>query len=230
MIIDINNLYNDKVSALFGKLYDQLSHEIRNNLNIILGFSELMIYTIPSDKINPETEEMANKILSAGKNIEKIFKDIDFLYDEYTPITSKVKNVSLVENFNTYIKNGRNILNKYKLKIKLVQKADFSIKINPYYLDRIFYNILIILGKLCKQNFDRTIIVNTDPIEPFFRFTLYTNEQDINDTENFVYSILKNNINLIFLSKISEKLNFKLVFSIDKESINISLSCQNNET
>ena len=64
--------YNSE--EIFGKAIGQIIHDIRNSLNIIIGYSSL----IQSEDVNEnEIKEYYNKILQSGTMIEKLLSNID---------------------------------------------------------------------------------------------------------------------------------------------------------
>jgi len=53
----------------------KLSHDIRNQLYIIIGFAELMLREIPG-KINEEQRRNLNDVLNSGRRLQELLQDI----------------------------------------------------------------------------------------------------------------------------------------------------------
>jgi len=51
------------------------SHDIRNQLYIIIGFAELMLQEIPG-KINEEQRRNLNDVLNSGRRLQELLQDI----------------------------------------------------------------------------------------------------------------------------------------------------------
>jgi len=62
----------DKANEEKSRFLAMMSHEIRNPLNSILGYAEM----ISSEKLNKEVTEYINNLSSAGKNLKVIVNDI----------------------------------------------------------------------------------------------------------------------------------------------------------
>ena len=60
----------DKSAAI-----SKLSHDIRTQLYIIIGFAELMLEEVPG-KINDEQRRNLNDVLTSGRRLQDLLKDI----------------------------------------------------------------------------------------------------------------------------------------------------------
>lgn len=57
------------------KSLSKLSHDIRTQLYIIIGFAELMLEEVPG-KINDEQRRSLNDVLTSGKRLQDLMNDI----------------------------------------------------------------------------------------------------------------------------------------------------------
>lgn len=85
---------NDKI---FGKALPQMIHDIRNPLNIIIGFSSILQI---DESIDEEIKSYAKKIYNSGMLIEQLLANIDyFLIEEYEVSNEIISLKEQVENF-----------------------------------------------------------------------------------------------------------------------------------
>lgn len=85
---------NDKI---FGKALPQMIHDIRNPLNIIIGFSSILQI---DDTIDDEIKSYAKKIYNSGMLIEQLLANIDyFLMEEYEVNNEAISLKDVVDGF-----------------------------------------------------------------------------------------------------------------------------------
>ena len=60
---------------MFGKAIPQIIHDIRNPLNIIIGFSSILQL---DDSINEEVRSYLKNIILSGMHIEQLLSNIDY--------------------------------------------------------------------------------------------------------------------------------------------------------
>jgi len=64
-----------RVSLPDNRQVARLSHDIRTQLYIIIGFAELMLEEIPG-KLNDEQRRNLNDVLNSGKRLQELLQDI----------------------------------------------------------------------------------------------------------------------------------------------------------
>jgi two-component system cell cycle sensor histidine kinase PleC len=62
-------------SRLFNERFEKMSHDFRTPLNIIIGFTELLLDEAPG-KINNEQRRSLNDILDSGQRLLSLVNDI----------------------------------------------------------------------------------------------------------------------------------------------------------
>lgn len=62
-------------STLSNERLEKISHEFRSPLNIIIGFTELLLSEVPG-KINDEQRRSLNDIYNSGKRLLQLVNDI----------------------------------------------------------------------------------------------------------------------------------------------------------
>jgi signal transduction histidine kinase len=86
----INNILqlDGKEAKLHSERLEQISHDFRTQLNIIIGFTELLLDEAPG-KINDEQRRSLNDILKSGRRLLSLVNDI---FDPSSPDSKKVLN------------------------------------------------------------------------------------------------------------------------------------------
>jgi PAS domain S-box-containing protein len=95
--IQIQNLKLQEVSLFKSQMLAVISHELRTPMNIILGFSQLLLrryyHLLP-----PEIREMVEKIVQSGKHLLTLIEDIlDFCKLETNKIELNLQEFNVVE-------------------------------------------------------------------------------------------------------------------------------------
>lgn len=70
-----NKVASPSLNLTGEKSVARLSHDIRTQLYIIIGFAELMLQEIPG-KINEEQRRNLNDVLNSGRRLEELLRDI----------------------------------------------------------------------------------------------------------------------------------------------------------
>ena len=197
---------NYSSEEIFGKAIEQIIHDIRNSLNIIIGYSSL----IQTDNVsNNEAKEYHKRILESGTMVEKLLSSIDdYIITDldinkiqfnviletknfFSKITNKDKNISVqIENLNT---NPININISQELYKKLLDNLyQFSLK---ELRNKEQKNIQILLKK------DKTnlIILYSDSSTPVYIADSYFTFEEIIES--------KRGLCLVFIEKYVELLN-----------------------
>jgi len=65
----------NKITPGYPEPVSKLSHDIRNQLYIIIGFAELMLQEIPG-KINDEQRRNLNDVLNSGRRLQELLQGI----------------------------------------------------------------------------------------------------------------------------------------------------------
>lgn len=95
---------------IFGKAMPQLIHDIRNPLNIIIGFSSILEL---EDDLSDEVRSYISSIQKSGIFIEELLANIDFFLLENIKID--YKNFSINELLNSIIDINNTILNEKRI-------------------------------------------------------------------------------------------------------------------
>jgi light-regulated signal transduction histidine kinase (bacteriophytochrome) len=202
---------NYSSEELFGKAICQIMHDIRNSLNIIIGYSSL----IQTDEINEtEIKEYYNKILQSGTIIEKllsyiddyIIKDLDITYTKFD-IVSETKSffseiLALKNDINVQIDNlgtdPMQISTSLELYKKLLDNLyHFSLK-ELRNKENKFIQIIF------TQDKNNLIILYSDSSSPIYITNKYFTFEEIIDS--------KRGLSLIFIEKYAELLKSSLEY------------------
>jgi signal transduction histidine kinase len=77
-----------KEAKLYSEQLEQISHDFRSSLNIIIGFTELLLDEAPG-KINDEQRRSLNDILNSGN---RLLSMVNGIFDPSSPDSKKVLN------------------------------------------------------------------------------------------------------------------------------------------
>lgn len=104
---------NDKI---FGRALPQMIHDIRNPLNIIIGFSSILQI---DDTVNDEIKSYAKKIYNSGMLIEQLLANIDyFLMEDYEVAAEEFSLEGVIKEFleeKRYTIKDKNIFFDYNI-------------------------------------------------------------------------------------------------------------------
>ncbi len=131
----------ERANIAKSELLANMSHEVRNPMNAIVG----MANTLSKTKLSEKQKEYLNSILLSGENLVNILNDIlDFSKIE----ANKVELTFTEFNINELVKNAINFIKPAcaKKRIKIIQNIDDSIPENLYgdeqKITQIFNNLL----------------------------------------------------------------------------------------
>jgi len=87
----------ERANQLKSEFLAKMSHKLRTPLNVIMGFSELMLDGVPGE-INEEQRQCLDDILSASKHLLRLINEIlDLSRIESGKVELKLKNIDLTE-------------------------------------------------------------------------------------------------------------------------------------
>lgn len=195
---------NNKNYEIFGKAIPQLIHDIRNPLNIIIGFSSILQM---EESLNDEMKSYIKKIYQAGFSIEQILSNID-LYIVGIEDLEKGE-FDVYEELEFFLKNKEDIINEKKIYIKILDKKELKISFSPEIFKRILENIFTFSLKGFKNSKLKEIFISIkiESINDKDILTIYygDNSDIIPLKDNFftIEEVLNNKrgLGLIFLEK-----------------------------
>ena len=129
------NVDSNEDFEIFGKAIPQLIHDIRNPLNIIIGFSS-MIAT--EDNLNEEIKNYVKKIYQAGLSIEQMLSNIDIYIMGINELQSDYFNIK--EEIETFKNTKSDIISEKNIYIN-TNIPDLKINFSPELFKRILENI-----------------------------------------------------------------------------------------
>lgn len=197
---------NYNSDEIFGKAIGQIIHDIRNSLNIIIGFSSL-IQT--DENIDDEIKEYFNRILHSGFSIENLLSSIDDYVMEHIEIeNSKIDVISESKKFFTeLIKN----IDELNVKIEYLNEnkitVNTSLELYRKLLDNLFHFSLKELRNQEQKDIQiafnlkgkELVILYSDSSSPIYIADKYFTFEEILES--------KRGLNLIFVEKYIELLN-----------------------
>lgn len=126
--------------AAIGATAGMVGHDIRNPLQAII--SDVFLAKSELEAL-PESEQkkMAlESIEEIGKNTEYINKIVQDLQDFARPLNPKIEESDLHQIIDAVIKKNNSIPSNIKIKVQIADDAQ-KIKADPYYINRILYNL-----------------------------------------------------------------------------------------
>lgn len=121
---------------IFGKAIPQLIHDIRNPLNIIIGFSSIIQM---EESLNDETKNYIKKIYQAGLSIEQMLSNIDIYIMGTDELQKDYFNIK--EEIETFINTKNDIISEKNIYIRNINIPDLRINFSPELFKRILENI-----------------------------------------------------------------------------------------
>lgn len=119
---------------LFGDAISPLIHDIRNPLNIIMGFASILQL---DDNLDEETKSHISKISFSAKQIENLLANIDYCMIEELPY--KNKSLSVSREIDRFRKKMDNLISEKGVVFSV--KVDDSTQI--HLADEVFSNIML---------------------------------------------------------------------------------------
>jgi light-regulated signal transduction histidine kinase (bacteriophytochrome) len=212
---------NKTTDEIFGKAIPQLIHDIRNPLNIVVGFSSIVQI---DESINAEVRSYLKKIFQSGMYIEQLLSNVDFYM---------MDNVELEENEFDILAESENF---YKLKNEVITEKNIIIvqicpdKIKARFSMEIFTRILENFFQFSQKGFNSSklkqiqifyklqdnnlVIYYTDSSEPIFI------ENDYFDFEEVLKA--KRGLGLEFNRKFITTYGGKIIYQYGKKWQNIA--------
>ncbi|OHD18636.1 MAG: hypothetical protein A2086_17035 [Spirochaetes bacterium GWD1_27_9] len=130
---------NKECDNIFGKAIPQLIHDIRNPLNIIIGFSSIIQI---DETVNDEIRTYLKKIFQSGMFIEELLSNIDFYMMEKLDLEETKFNV--FQETNNFLKLKNEIIAEKGIIINQISDKDkdidirFSLELFRRILDNLF--------------------------------------------------------------------------------------------
>ncbi len=142
---------NKEKMATIGEFSAGIAHEMRNSLNILSGYAELIIEKTQDEKIT-------NYAVEIKKNVWKFnnFLNNFLTYTkDFTPefIKADIKNI-LIKVINEFFKGEENII-----KIEYDDNEKFIKDVDEYLLKKAFYNIILNSYHAVSRNKDKKILI-----------------------------------------------------------------------
>ncbi len=196
---------------LFGKAIGHLIHDIRNPLNVIVGFSSI----IKGDADLPEeTRDYLNKIYYSGIMIEDMLSDIDaYLYDNLE-FSKESVDISGLLNKSFEIKDI--IYPDSKIKFCLVNKDTANVEISALILKKIIDNLYTFSRKGLRTVSVKDILIMYEVEGEYLRIIYSDSGQSVESTDDyFSYEDIinaKRGLGLLFVKKYIEITDSKIVY------------------
>lgn len=142
---------------IFGKAIAQVIHDIRNPLNIVIGYSSILQI---DETINDEIRSYIQNILYSGYKIEELISNIDnFVSDEDNQPAERFK---ILPEWNRFLKQKANEINDKK--INIIAKIEENIEIN-FIKENFFYllnNLFAFSLKGMKKNAANEVLLKIE--------------------------------------------------------------------
>lgn len=182
-ILKIKTIFNDQKDFV-----QDVSHELKTPLMQIESNLEIL-----ENKITKDNEkERINKVKEILENINNIISKLWFIlrWEEYAV---KKEKIDLYNYLKELIKKYEVLAQEKNIKIIIERKWDLIVENNPYYLDRLFWNI--ILNSIFYNNWNNEIliIVTTKSVEISDKW-IWINNQDLDKIFNRFYRNANSNI------------------------------------
>jgi signal transduction histidine kinase len=126
---------NTQYKKLFGEAMPQIVHDIRNPLNIIIGYSSILQM---DSSLSEENRQYIQKVYQSGLAIEDLLSDIDFFDLDLSEFESERVNIAeLVKQYVEYYKEtlGNDIY------IEMTNIADVTTFLPPVIFKKLFNNL-----------------------------------------------------------------------------------------
>ncbi len=179
----MSNELKEEYLELFGKAMPQIIHDIRNPLNIIIGFSSLMEM---DTTLNEENREFVEKIKKSGMMIENMLSNIDFFDLDISDVefdTVEISDILQEMTKNSYL------LNLQDVTIEKNPIDNFSTYTSPLLMSKIFNCLLGFTSKGFKTTVvEKKIYVGLLKYDTYFNL-LYsdTSNSALIDSDYFTF-------------------------------------------
>lgn len=147
----------DEREKIFGKAIAQVVNDIRNPLNIVIGYSSILQI---DETINDEIRSYIQNILYSSFKIEELLSNIDnFFSDEDNQFVEKFK---FLPEWNRFLKQKVNEINDKE--IRIISQIEENLEIH-FIKEKFFYllnNLFAFSLKGMKKNTNNEIIIRTE--------------------------------------------------------------------
>ncbi len=121
---------------IFGKAIPQLIHDIRNPLNIIIGFSSILQF---DDSINDEVKSYIKSILISGMHVEQILSNIDYYLMDNLDLAAQRINIS--SEIQTFKNQNSDTINDKEIVLNVDTDSVSDVNLPQGILSRIIDNL-----------------------------------------------------------------------------------------
>ncbi|HBD92878.1 MAG: hypothetical protein A2015_13700 [Spirochaetes bacterium GWF1_31_7] len=139
----------------FGKAIPQIIHDIRNPLNIIIGFSSILQI---DESINEEVRSYIKNIILSGMHIEQLLSNIDYFMMD--TLDMPIESVFIKKEYEIFIKQNFDIINDKQIIINNNLKDDTILKLPQGIFTRILDNFFQFSLKGMKSVTNRQINID----------------------------------------------------------------------
>lgn len=206
---------NDNKNELFGEAISQLIHDIRNPLNIIIGFSSIIQI---DETINDDIRNYIKKIIYSGMNIERMLTNIDFYYTDKIEIEGSP--INLPETFENFFETKIDILQETVFTYT-IESEKIVINYSLDILDKFFENLFLFTLKGFKKNFEKAIyvrfIVENNILKIIYADTSASEKISKRYFDKNEILLCKRGLGLLFNSKITEYMKGNIIYLVDDE-------------
>ena len=141
--------------TLFGQAMPQIIHDIRNPLNIVIGFSSVLQM---DDSVNDEVKSYLKKIYHCGMAIEKQLVNIDYFAMETSDFD--LEPVELKAAIDQYVKENNFFFEDKKISFDYHIPANVKISGSTDLINKLLENLLQFSMKGLKSTKERIVAVN----------------------------------------------------------------------
>lgn len=145
----------DEKEKFFGKAIPQMIHDIRNPLNIIIGFSSILQI---DESINDEVRSYIKNILFSGMHIEQILSNIDYFMMDTLDLP--IENIFLKKEYDIFVKQNNDIINDKEIIINNNIDEDLIFRLPQGIFTRLLDNFFQFSLKGMKSVQHREININ----------------------------------------------------------------------
>ncbi len=197
----------DKKEEIFGKAIGQLIHDIRNPLNIIMGFSSILQI---DETINDEIRSYIQNILYSSFKIEELLSNIDNYFSDDDESLS-IERFSVLHEWNRFLKQQANNINDKEIRIITQIEENLEIDFIKEKFSYLLGNLFNFSLKGMKKTTNNEIIIRAEKKEQNIIF-YYTDSTSPIFIENDYFSykeieICKRGLFPLFIEKIIDEAN-----------------------
>ena len=173
-------MHDKKNDDVFGKAIPQLIHDIRNPLNIIIGFSSILQI---DETVNDEVRNYLKKIYHSGMFIEQLLSNIDYFSMDKKDI--EVKTFDINSEIDNFFKSKTEIIADKKIIVNIINKNNIEIDFSTELLTKILENLFLFSMKGFKSSKNKEIFVIVKSVNN--KLILYYSDSSENITINSDY-------------------------------------------